>query len=266
MGYFTGKTVLITGGGKAALSDGRPGSIGYGIAIAYAKEGANLVITGRNREKLEQAKMELEGQYGIRVLPVQADIAAGSDNASIAKSVVEQAVATFGGIDVLINNAQASASGVPLAQHTTGQFDLALYSGLYATFHYMQACYPYLAKSHGSVINFASGAGLFGNFGQCAYAAAKEGIRGLSRVAATEWSLDGINVNVICPLAWTAQLEQFRNAYPDAFSKNVHTPPAGYFGDPEVDIGRVCVQLAHPDFKYMTGETLTLEGGLGLRP
>lgn len=266
MGYFTGKTVLITGGGKAALSDGRPGSIGYGIAIAYAKEGANLVITGRNREKLEQAKMELEGQYGIRVLPVQADIAAGSDNASIAKSVVEQAVATFGGIDVLINNAQASASGVPLAQHTTGQFDLALYSGLYATFHYMQACYPYLAKSHGSVINFASGAGLFGNFGQCAYAAAKEGIRGLSRVAATEWSRDGINVNVICPLAWTAQLEQFRNAYPDAFSKNVHTPPAGYFGDPEVDIGRVCVQLAHPDFKYMTGETLTLEGGLGLRP
>lgn len=266
MGYFTGKTVLITGGGKAALSDGRPGSIGYGIAIAYAKEGANLVITGRNREKLEQAKIELEGQYGIRVLPVQADIAAGSDNASIARSVVEQAVATFGGIDVLINNAQASASGVPLAQHTTGQFDLALYSGLYATFHYMQACYPYLAKSHGSVINFASGAGLFGNFGQCAYAAAKEGIRGLSRVAATEWSRDGINVNVICPLAWTAQLEQFRNAYPDAFSKNVHTPPAGYFGDPEVDIGRVCVQLAHPDFKYMTGETLTLEGGLGLRP
>ena len=200
------------------------------------------------------------------MLPVQADISAGGDNAAIAKSVAEQAVAAFGGIDVLINNAQASASGVPLAQHTVEQFDLALYSGLYATFHYMQACYPYLAKSHGSVINFASGAGLFGNFGQSAYAAAKEGIRGLSRVAATEWSKDGINVNVICPLAWTAQLENFKNAFPDAFEKNVHTPPMGYFGDPERDIGRVCVQLAHPDFKYMTGETLTLEGGLGMRP
>jgi NAD(P)-dependent dehydrogenase (short-subunit alcohol dehydrogenase family) len=122
------------------------------------------------------------------------------------------------------------------------------------------------AKAKGSVINFASGAGLFGNFGQSAYAAAKEGIRGLSRVAATEWAKDGINVNVICPLAWTAQLEQFQKAYPDAFEKNVHTPPAGYFGKPEEDIGRVCVQIAHPDFKYMTGETLTLEGGLGLRP
>ena len=266
MDYFRGKTVLITGGGKAVLSDGSAGSIGYGIAKAYAKKGANLVITGRNLQKLTDAKEELERLYGIRVLPVQADITAGGDNAAIAKDVAEKAMQEFGRIDVLINNAQASASGVSLADHTVAQFDLALYSGLYAAFHYMQACYPYLKEVKGSVINFASGAGLFGNYGQSAYAAAKEGIRGLSRVAATEWAKDGINVNVICPLAWTAQLENFQNAYPDAFQKNVHTPPAGYFGRPEEDIGRVCVQLAHPDFKYMTGETLTLEGGLGLRP
>lgn len=266
MGFLSGKTVLITGGGRAVLSDGKAGSIGYGIATAYAKEGANIVITGRNLQKLQDAKEELERLYGVKVLPVQADISAGADNAAIAASVVEQAVAEFGGIDVLINNAQASASGVSLAQHTTEQFDLAIYSGLYAAFYYMQACYPHLAKAHGSVINFASGAGLFGNYGQCAYAAAKEGIRGLTRVAATEWSRDGINVNVICPLAWTAQLENFQKAYPEAFEKNVHTPPMGFFGDPEEHIGRVCVQLAHPDFKYLTGETLTLEGGLGLRP
>ena len=266
MGYFTNKTVLITGGGRAVLADGRPGSIDYGIATAYAKEGANIVITGRNVKKLEDAKEELERLYGIKVLPVQADIAAGSDNAATAAMVVEKTVAEFGGIDVLINNAQASASGVTLEKHTTEQFDLAIYSGLYATFHYMQACYPYLAKSKGSVINFASGAGLFGNYGQCAYAAAKEGIRGLTRVAANEWGKDGINVNIICPLAWTAQLENFQKAYPDAFEKNVHMPPMGFYGDPEENIGRVCVQLAHPDFKFMTGETITLEGGLGLRP
>lgn len=266
MGYFTGKTVIITGGGKSLLSDGRPGAIGYGIAHAYAKEGANLVITGRNVAKLTEAKEALESAYGIRVLPLQADISAGSDNAATAKYVAEKTMEEFGSIDVLINNAQASASGVTLADHTTEQFDLALYSGLYAVFHYMQACYPYLAQSRGSVINFASGAGLFGNYGQSAYAAAKEGIRGLSRVAANEWAKDGINVNVVCPLAWTTQLERFQQAYPEAFAKNVHTPPMGRFGDPERDIGRVCVQLAHPDFKYMTGETVTLEGGLGLRP
>lgn len=266
MGFLQGKTAIITGAGRAVLSDGRCGSIGYGIATAYAKEGANLVITGRNKKKLQDAKEELEKLYGIQVLAVQADVNAGADNEAVVAEVVRQAVETFGGIDVLINNAQASASGVPIAQHTTEQFDLALYSGLYAAFYYMKACYPYLAESKGAVINFASGAGLFGNYGQCAYAAAKEGIRGLSRVAATEWAKDGINVNVICPLAWTAQLEQFEKAYPDAFKANVKVPPAGHFGDAELEIGRVCVQLASPDFKYMNGETLTLEGGMGLRP
>lgn len=266
MGFLTGKTVIITGAGRAVLSDGRCGSIGYGIATAYAKEGANLVITGRNVAKLEAAKEELEKNYSIKVLAVQADVNAGADNEAVVNHVIEETIKEFGRIDVLINNAQASASGVPLAEHTTEQFNLALYSGLYAAFYYMKACYPHLAKTKGSVINFASGAGLFGNFGQCAYAAAKEGIRGLTRVAATEWAKDGINVNIICPLAWTAQLEQFQKAYPDAFEKNVHTPPAGHFGDAELEIGRVCVQLASPDFKYMTGETLTLEGGLGQRP
>ncbi len=266
MGFLTGKTAIITGAGRAVLSDGRCGSIGYGIATAYAKEGANLVITGRNVKKLEDAKEELERLYGIQVLTMQADVNAGADNEAVVGEVVKQTMEKFGRIDVLINNAQASASGVPLAEHTTDQFNLALYSGLYAAFYYMKACYPHLAETKGSVINFASGAGLFGNFGQCAYAAAKEGIRGLTRVAATEWAKDGINVNIICPLAWTAQLENFEKAYPDAFKANVKMPPAGHYGDSELEIGRVCVQLASPDFKYLTGETLTLEGGMGLRP
>ena len=266
MGFLKGKTAIITGAGRAVLKDGKCGSIGYGIATAYAKEGANLVITGRNVKKLEEAKEELEKLYGIKVLAVQADVNAGADNEAVVNNVVNQAMEAFGRIDVLINNAQASASGVPIATHSTEQFDLAMYSGLYATFYYMKACYPHLAKTQGTVINFASGAGLFGNFGQCSYAAAKEGIRGLTRVAATEWGKDGINVNVVCPLAWTAQLEQFKDAYPDAFEKNVHMPPMGHFGDSELEIGRVCVQLASPDFKYMSGETLTLEGGMGLRP
>ncbi len=266
MRYWNGKTVMITGAGYSVLADGRCGSIGYGIATAYAKEGANLVITGRNVSKLEKAKEELERLYGIRVLPISADIRAGADNEAITKDVVERAIQEFGSLHVLINAAQASASGVPIHQHSTEQFDLAIYSGLYATFYYMKACYPYLKETKGSIINFASGAGLFGNFGQCSYAAAKEGIRGLSRVAATEWAKDGINTNVICPLAWTAQLENFEKQYPEAFKENVEIPPAGHFGDPEKDIGRVCVQIATPDFKYMNGETLTLEGGMGLRP
>ena len=137
MGFLKGKTAIITGGGRAVLSDGSCGSIGYGIATAYAKEGANLVITGRNLQKLEDAKEELERLYGIQVLPVQADVNAGTDNEAAVANVVKQAIDTFGRIDVLINNAQASASGVSLADHTTEQFNRALYSGLYAVFYYM---------------------------------------------------------------------------------------------------------------------------------
>ena len=266
MGFLQGKTAIITGGGRSVLSSGRCGSIGYGIATAYAKEGCNLAITGRNMEKLEAAKEELERLYGIEVLPLQVDVSAGQDNEQNILNAVMKVHEKFGNIQVLINNAQASASGVPLESHSTAQFDLAIYSGLYAAFYYMKACYPFLAMSKGTVINFASGAGLFGNFGQCAYAAAKEGIRGLSRVAATEWGKYGINVNVICPLAWTVQLENFKRDFPEAFAANVHMPPAGHYADTELEIGRPCVQIAQPDFKYMNGETITLEGGMGLRP
>ena len=196
MGFLKGKTAIITGGGRSVLKDGSCGSIGYGIATAYAKEGANLVITGRNKQKLADAKEELERLYNIEVLPVQADVSAGADNETVVQNVIDETIAKFGRIDVLINNAQASASGV----------------------------------------------------------------------ATNEWGPDGINTNIICPLAWTAQLENFQQAYPEAFEANVKMPPAGHYGDVEKEIGRVCVQLASPDFKYMNGETLTLEGGMGLRP
>ena len=63
-----------------------------------------------------------------------------------------------------------------------------------------------------------------------------------------------------------SKLEQFQQAYPDAFKANVKMPPMGHYANPETEIGRVCVQLAMPDFKYLSGETLTLEGGMGLRP
>lgn len=253
MGKLDGKTAIITGGGKG---------IGFGLARAFAKEGANLVLTGRTESRLVNAKEVLEKDFGIEVLPIVAD---GADENAI-KNVVNKTVEKFGKIDALVNNAQVSKSGVMLKDHTKEDFDLAIYSGLYATFLYMRECYPYLKESKGSVINFASGAGLFGKLGQSSYAAAKEGIRGLSRVAAAEWGPDGINVNVVCPLAMTESLEQWKEAYPDLFEKTIQGIPLGRFADPENDIGRVCVFLASDDAGYVTGETITLQGGSGLRP
>ena len=253
MKRLNGNVTIITGGGKG---------IGYGLAEAFAEEGSNLVITGRTEARLIKAKHELEDRYGIEVLPIVAD---GADEEAI-KSVVSQTVEKFGKINTLVNNAQVSKSGLSLVDHTREDFDLAIYSGLYATFFYMKECFPYLEKTHGSVINFASGAGLFGKLGQASYAAAKEGIRGLSRVAASEWGPYEVRVNVVCPLAMTESLKQWKAEYPELYEKTIHGIPLGHFADPKDDIGRVCVFLASEDAHFVTGETITLQGGSGLRP
>ena len=244
---------IITGGGKG---------IGFGLAQAFAEAGSNLVITGRTLSRLESAKERLEAEYGVKVLPIVAD---GADEAAI-KDVVAQTIDTFGKINTLVNNAQVSKSGLPLIEHTKEDLDLSIHSGLYAAFFYMRECHPYLKESKGSVINFASGAGLFGKLGQSSYAAAKEGIRGLSRVAAAEWGPDGIRVNVICPLAMTESFMEWKDNYPDLFAKTIQGIPLGRFADPKDDIGRVAVFLASEDAHYITGETITLQGGSGLRP
>ena len=253
MKRLEGNVTIITGGGKG---------IGFGIAQAFAAEGSDLVITGRTESRLISAKERLEKEFGIRVLPIVAD---GADENAI-KEVVRQTVETFGKINTLVNNAQVSKSGLPLVEHSREDFDLAIYSGLYAAFFYMRECHPYLKQTKGSVINFASGAGLFGKLGQSSYAAAKEGIRGMSRVAAAEWGPDGIRVNVVCPLAMTESLQEWKENYPELCAKTIQGIPLGRFADPRNDIGRVCVFLASDDASFVTGETITLQGGSGLRP
>ena len=109
-------------------------------------------------------------------------VADGADEAQI-KGGIAQTITKFGKINTLINNAQASSSGLPLIEHTKKDFDLAINSGLYATFFYMREAYPYLKETRGSVINFASGAGFFGKPRQSSYAAAKEGIRSLEELS-----------------------------------------------------------------------------------
>lgn len=247
------KVILITGGGKG---------IGRGLSEAFAQEGGNLVITGRDEEALKIAKAQLEEQYGVQVLALRGDGGREED----VKHVLEEVKRVYHRLDVLVNNAMASKSGTMLKDHTKADFDLAVNSGLYATFFYMREAYPLLKESKGAVINFASGAGLAGRIGQSSYAAAKEGIRGLSRVAATEWGVDGINVNVVCPLVETKQMLKWKEEHPDHYAKTIAGIPLGRFGDAKNDVGRTCVFLASEDASFISGETIVLQGGSGLRP
>lgn len=125
----------------------------------------------------------------------------------------------------------------------------------------MQAAYPELKKTKGKVINFASGAGIDGQVTQTSYAAAKEAIRGVSRVAANEWGPEGINVNLISPIALTPGVEQWRENAPELYEAMLNKIPLRRLGDPEQDIGRVAVFLASGDADYITGQTFMVDGG-----
>lgn len=247
------KVVIITGGGQG---------IGLGLAKAFAEYGAKLSITGRNLDKLEKAAEEIRKQYGAEVLCVAAD----GGNQDDVKNAVAKTAEVYGKIDCLVNNAQASKSGLMIMDHTKEDFDVAIYSGLYATFYYMKECFPYLKQSKGSVINFASGAGLHGKAGLSSYAAAKEAIRGFSRSAATEWGEYGIRVNVVCPLAMTPGLEQWKAEYPELYKKTILSIPLQRFADSQKDVGGLCVFLAGDESSYITGQTIELQGGSSLRP
>lgn len=239
---------------KVALITGGASGIGRGIAFAMAKEGAKIVIVDVNEEQGEETLAELnklsKGHLIISDISKRENI----------KKIVEETVEVFGELNILVNNAHVSNQ--KLFIHTEQEdLDLSFNTGFYPTFYLMQEVYLELKKSKGKVINFASGEGINGQPTQASYAAAKEAIRGLTRVVANEWGPDGINVNIISPLAMTSGVEQWSEHAPEQSEQMVQSIPLRYVGDPEEDIGRVAVFLASEDAKYITGQTIMADGG-----
>lgn len=240
--------------GKVAIVTGSAQGIGRGIAHAMAKEGARVAIVDINEEKGQATLAEIneitEGMLFIK------DISK-AENAQI---IVDEVVKKFGKLDILVNNAHASKQAF-FKDTTQEMLDLSFGTGFYPTFHFMQAAYPELKKTKGKVINFASGAGLDGQPTQTSYAAAKEAIRAISRVAANEWGPEGINVNLISPIALTPGVEAWRDSSPELYDKMINGIPLRRLGDPEGDIGRTAVFLASEDADYITGQTIMVDGG-----
>lgn len=244
---LAGKVALITGAGQG---------VGLGIAQAYAAAGANLVITGRDAAKLDVAAADLR-KLGAEVECVSGD----ARLRATAEADVAAAIARFGQIDVLVNNAQSSVPFVPLEQIDDATISLTIESGLYGTLYHMQAAFPHMQASGGSIINLGSREGEFGGIGFGIYAATKEGIRGLSRTAAREWGKHGIRVNVICPAALSPAAKTFLESNPKQAEYYLSQVALGYFGDSLEDIGPVAVFLASTASKYVTGQTINVDGG-----
>lgn len=240
--------------GKVAIVTGSAGGIGRGIALAMAKEGAHIAIVDVNEEKGKETLAEVS-QYTEGLLIIK-DISIKENVYEIVAEVVKK----FGKLDIMVNNAHVSRQA-PFIETTQDHLDLSFGTGFYPTFHFMQAAYPELKKSQGKVINFASGAGIDGQVTQTSYAAAKEAIRAISRVAANEWGPDGINVNLISPIALTPGVEQWRESAPQLYGAMINKIPLRRLGDPEQDIGQVAVFLASADSNYITGQTIMVDGG-----
>ncbi|MBM4483849.1 SDR family oxidoreductase [Rhodococcus hoagii] len=241
--------------GKVAIVTGGAGGIGRAITRVFSREGAKVLfvdISDENGFALEKEITEAGGEGKF----LNVDISQKDS----AEAIRDAAVAAFGRIDILVNNAHASRQA-PLLEQTQEMFDLSFGTGFYPTVHLMQACYPQLKESKGSIINFGSSSGLEGMPTQTSYAAAKEAIRGVSRVAANEWAADQIRVNVLCPFAATEGVVAWQEAFPERAAATIAKVPLQRIGDPETDIAPIALFLASDDSKYMTGQTVMADGG-----
>jgi NAD(P)-dependent dehydrogenase (short-subunit alcohol dehydrogenase family) len=248
--------------GKAAIVTGAARGIGKGMATALLKAGATVTITDVRQETLDQTSREFDGLTGARHLAVIADGTSDDD----VRSAVDKTVEAFGRIDVLINNAQTSVTGVNLEDQSVDDVMNGIDSGFLASFRYMKACFPYLKQSQGTVINFASQAGLLGNVGMVGYNAAKEANRALTRTAAREWAQYNITVNNIIPGMLTEGSKEFFDANPEHYKYSLANIPLGRLGDPEKDAGALAVFLASEGGHYLTGDTFNIDGGRCMRP
>ncbi|WP_217587571.1 SDR family NAD(P)-dependent oxidoreductase [Lentibacillus saliphilus] len=246
MGKLQDKVAIITGGA---------GGIGKGMATAFVKEGAKVVIVDLNEETGNEVVKGLQ-EFVPESTFIQADLTKHEALGDIVKQVADK----YGQLDILVNNAHASKMA-SIEETTQKELDFSFNTGFYPTFYLMQAALPYLKESKGSIINFASGAGINGHANQGSYAAAKEAIRGISRVAANEFGPYGINVNIISPIAKSEGMIQWAEANPEYYERMLSGIPMRRPGEPEEDIGRVAVFLASEDSNYITGQTIMVDGG-----
>jgi len=251
MGKLEGRVAVVTGAGRG---------VGRGVALAFAAEGARLGLIDIDGDTVQES-VALVAEAGGEAVAVQGDVARREDCARAIHATVE----AFGGLDVLVNNAAWTPTpGLRLMEFDDETFGRVLETNLWSTFFCMQLAHPhFVARGRGAIINFASGSGTIGNEAQGAYAAAKEGVRGLSRTASREWGPEGIRVNIVCPFANSPGMIEWANLDPEGHAAAIQQIPLRRVGDCRDDVGRVCVFLASDEADYVTGQTMWVDGGSG---
>ena len=246
---LSGKTVIVTGAG---------GGVGAGIALACAEHGANVVIAARRTETGDVIAKQIESRGGA-ALSLRCDVGDAAD----VDATVDATIERFGGLDCMIHNALAPV-GPPrgIRDVPDDVWETMMSTAVRASYLCARAAFPHLKERQGSLILLTSAAGVEGSPYLPAYGTVKAAQRGLLKSLAREWGPLGIRVNGIGPVAMTPAMEVVAKTSP-VFTDGllVNRTPLRRIGEPEPDIGPVAVFLASDLARYMTGQTLMVDGG-----
>lgn len=250
MGRLEGKSAVVTGGGRG---------IGRAICLAFAKEGADVVVNYASREETAQEVVRAIEAMGRKAVAVKGNVALKED----AERIIHAAIEHFGKIDILVNNAGATRPSM-LHKMTEEQWNEVLDIHLKGPFLCIQAASKYMMERRsGRIINVTSAAGISGTKGQINYSSAKGGIIALTKSAARELAGYGITVNVISPgYVSTEMTEKIRT---DPKLREIYTGRIllGRFAEPE-EVAPAFVFLASDEANYITGQLICVDGGLGM--
>lgn len=241
--------------GKNALVTGASRGIGREIALELARQGANVAVNYAGSEKMANDVVAEIKSLGRKAIAVQADVADGDSVSTMMKQVVEQ----FGTIDILVNNAGITRDNL-LMRMKEEDWDAVIDTNLKGVFLCTKAVTRQMMKQRsGRIINISSIVGVGGNAGQANYVAAKAGVIGLTKTTAKELASRGITVNAVAPGFITTDMTDQLNE--DVKAEMLKQIPLDRLGEPQ-DIAKVVVFLASEDSRYMTGQTLHVDGGM----
>ena len=249
MGRLDQRVAVITGGGEG---------IGKGIARRFAEEGARVLIAEIDEDRGRTTAEELTASTGAETLFVRTDVGRKADN----EAMIDAAIDAWGTIDILVNNAWGGGKISRVELKTDELIEHGLAVGFRGPLWAMQSAFPHMkAQGYGRVINICSLNGVNAHMGTLEYNSAKEALRTATRSAAREWAGTGIVCNVICPAAKSASFRAVMAEHPELVAAADASNPMGYIGDPYEDIAPVALFLAGDDCRYLTGNTLYVDGG-----
>ena len=243
--------------GKTAIVTGASRGIGRAVAVALAKAGANVTINFAGNEKAAEETARICGQFGAQTLLVQGDVARAEDCAK----VVEETLKTFGTVDVLVNNAGITRDNL-LMRISESDFDAVIDTNLKGTFNTIHHFYKtFLKQRSGRIINLSSVTGILGNAGQANYAASKAGVIGLTKSVARELAGRNITVNAVAPgFIDTEMTQAMTETAKEAVLSQI---PMKRVGQTE-DIAETVAFLASDRARYITGQVISVDGGMSM--